>query len=79
MRPSYLEIDLDALDFNVRQIRNYVGDNRVTVMPVIKAEAYGTHINRLNTVLEQFEIVAVALVQEAVELRKQGYKKEIFR
>ena len=78
MRPSYLEIDLDALDFNVRQIRNYVGDNRVTVMPVIKAEAYGTHINRLNTVLEQFEIVAVALVQEAVELRKQGYKKEIF-
>ena len=77
MRPSYLEVDLDAFDFNVKQIKNYVGDN-VTIMPVIKANGYGTHINKLKKYINQFEIVAVALVQEAVELRKQGFEKEIF-
>ena len=47
-------------------------------MPVIKANAYGTHINFMKEVIEKFDIVAVALVDEAVELRKHGFSKEIF-
>ena len=77
MRNSYLEVDLDAFNFNVKKIQEFVGDN-VTIMPVIKADAYGTYINRCNEIIERFEIVAVALVSEAVELRKQGFSKEIF-
>lgn len=76
-RPTIMEIDLDAFEYNVKQIKKYIG-NSVTLMPVIKANAYGTHINFVKEVLEQFDIVAVALVDEAVELRKCGFSKEIF-
>ncbi len=77
MRPSQMEVDLSAFKYNLEQIQKYVGDD-IKVMPVIKAECYGTQINRLNEVINQFDIVAVALVSEAVKLRKQGYEKEIF-
>ncbi|MDH3388268.1 MAG: alanine racemase, partial [Gammaproteobacteria bacterium] len=36
----WLEIDLDAISANLRQIRSRVGDN-AEVMPVIKNDAYG--------------------------------------
>lgn len=78
MRVSQLEVDVGAFLFNAGKIREYVGNSDVVVMPVIKAEAYGTYINRLNDVISEFNIVAVALVDEAAGLRKQGYKKEIF-
>lgn len=76
-RPTVMEVDLKAFVYNVNQIQKYVGDN-VKIMPVIKANAYGTYINKVNSILEKFDIVAVALVDEAVELREQGYSKEIF-
>lgn len=47
-------------------------------MPVIKANAYGTYINKRIDILDKFNIVAVDLIYEAIELRKHGYKKEIF-
>ena len=77
MRPTVMEVDLDALKFNIEQIKNYVGEN-TKIMPVIKASGYGTHINRRIDVLNQFDIVAVAIVDEAIYLRKLGYEKEIF-
>ena len=36
-------------------------------MPVIKAAAYGTYINKCIDVINEFDIVAVAVVDEAVE------------
>lgn len=76
-RPTIMEIDLNSFEHNVNQIQKYIG-NSVTIMPVIKANAYGTHINFMKEVIEKFDIVAVALVDEAVELRKHGFSKEIF-
>lgn len=76
-RPTVYEIDLNNFKHNVNKIKEYVGKN-VTIMPVIKANAYGTYINKQIDVINEFDIVAVALVDEAVELRKLGYKKEIF-
>ena len=76
-RPTVLEIDLSNFKHNVRQIQNYVGKN-VKLMPVIKAAAYGTYINKCLDLINEFDIVAVAVVDEALELRKLGYKKEIF-
>ena len=78
MRPTYLEVDINAFWHNIENIKEYIGDNTVTIMPVIKAEGYGTHINRQNDVINKFDIVAVALVDEAVKLRRQGYSKDIF-
>lgn len=76
-RPTILEVSLENFKYNVSQIKAYVGKN-VKIMPVIKANAYGTYINKQLDIINEFDIVAVALVDEAVELRKIGYKKEIF-
>ncbi len=76
-RPTVLEVDTNAFKYNVRKIQEYIGNN-VKIMPVIKANAYGTYINKLNDVINNFDIVAVANVDEAVELRDNGYLKEIF-
>ena len=76
-RPAFLEIDLNALDYNIEQIQKKVGKD-VKLMPVIKANGYGTYINQRLDVLNKFDIVAVANVDEAVNLREYGYDKEIF-
>lgn len=77
-RPTIMEVDVKSFEYNVKQIQNYVG-NDVTIMPVLKANAYGTNINFLSDVTNKFSIVAVALVDEAVKLRTEyGYKGEIF-
>ena len=75
-RVSIMEVDLSAFKFNVSQIQKFVGEN-VKIMPVIKANGYGTYINKRIDIINEFEIVAVALVCEAVELRKLGFEKEI--
>lgn len=76
-RPTIMEIDLNALDHNINAIQNKVGPN-VKLMPVIKANGYGTYINKRLDFLNKFDIVAVATVDEGVDLRNIGYEKEIF-
>lgn len=76
-RPTYMEISLENFNYNIEQIKNKLNDN-VKIMPVIKGNGYGTYINHRLDVIEQFDIVAVATVDEGVFLRKHGYKKEIF-
>lgn len=74
-----LEIDLNAILFNINQIRKKIGD-KTKIMPIIKDNAYGTYINEKQEVLQKagIEIVGVAIVDEAIALRKKGYTKEIF-
>lgn len=76
-RPTVLEIDLNNFRYNINQIKKIVGNN-VKIMPVIKANAYGTYINQRLDVINEFDIVAVATVDEGVFLRNIGYEKEIF-
>ena len=76
-RPVYMEVNLENFKYNVKQIQEYVG-NDVKLMPVIKANGYGTYINKRLEILNLFDIVAVANVDEAVFLRDLGYNKEIF-
>ncbi len=77
IRPTILEVNLSNLEYNIQKIKEYVGKN-VNIMPVIKANAYGTYINKINEILNKFDIVSVAIVSEAIELRKQGFNKKIF-
>jgi len=76
-RPTYMEINTSNFLYNLEQIKNKVGTG-VKLMPVIKANAYGTYLNSQIELLNQFDVVAVAIVDEAIDLRKHGYKKEIF-
>ena len=76
MKNTVLEVNTKKFLHNIEKIKEYVGNK--TIMPIIKANAYGTYINKDLTILNHFNIVAVAEVQEAVEIRKLGYQKEIF-
>lgn len=73
-RTSILEVSKSAFKNNINEIKNYTNKE---VMPVIKASAYGTYINRNLELIKDFNIVAVALISEAIELREIGFKNEI--
>lgn len=75
-RPTVMEVDLNSFRENIKNIKKYVDDKEI--MPVIKANAYGTHINKNLNILNMFDIVAVAMVDEAIDIRKLGYGKDIF-
>lgn len=76
MRASKLEISLENFKHNMKEIQHYVGEG-ITLMPVIKANAYGTYINKRIDIINNYEIVAVAIADEAEELRNNGYKGDI--
>ena len=74
-RQTYLEINLNNFQHNIKEIQKLHQNKKL--IPVIKANAYGTYINKRLDIINQFDIVAVAIVEEAIELRKLGYKKDI--
>ena len=76
-RPTVMEVDISNFRYNTEQIRKKLKPN-TKLMPVIKANAYGTHLNTRLEVLNEFEIVALATVDEGVQVRNIGYQKEIF-
>lgn len=76
MRTTKLEVSINNFKNNIEKIKEYV--NNKELMPIIKANGYGTHINKRIDVISNFNIVAVAIVDEAIDLRNIGYQKEIF-
>lgn len=76
-RPTVMEISIDNFRYNIEQIKKRLSSN-TTIMPIIKANAYGTYINTRLEVINEFEIVGVATVDEGVQIRKLGYQKDIF-
>lgn len=76
-RPTVMEISIDNFRYNIEQIKKRLSPN-TTIMPIIKANAYGTYINTRLDVINEFEIVGVATVDEGVQIRKLGYQKDIF-
>lgn len=76
MRATKLLVDLDNIKHNIIKIKEYLGAN-ISIMPIVKSFGYGTHLNYCSDILNQFEYVGVALLDEAIELRKNGYKNNI--
>jgi len=66
---SLLEIDLDALDHNVRVIRDLIGEDCV-LCPIIKADAYGLGAARIakRLIHEGAGMLAVYSAREACDL-----------
>jgi len=76
MRATQLIINLDNIIDNINEIKKYLGPN-VRIMPIVKSFGYGTHLNNCPEILNQFDYVGVALLDEAIALRQNGYKNNI--
>jgi len=78
MRDTYLEIDLKEISENIKRIKAYV-NGKAEIAPILKADAYGEGAKNFKEILEENEIntIAVALTDEAIELREAGFKQKI--
>lgn len=80
MRPTYAEINLSNLIFNYQSIAKRVGQ-KVLVMPVVKADAYGHGmikcVEALLRVKPRPRYFGVALIEEAIELKRKFPKENV--
>lgn len=76
-RAAWIEIDLNCIDYNIKEIINKVGDAS-KIMGVIKSDAYGHGAVKIAKLLSDNGIhsFAVATLPEAMELRKAGFTSE---
>jgi len=77
-RPTWAEIDLDALAENLRVIREHVG-SEVKVMAAVKGDAYGHGAVECARRLEAEGVdwFGVALPEEGTELRSRGITRPV--
>ncbi|MCE1248348.1 MAG: alanine racemase [Firmicutes bacterium] len=70
---AWIEVDLDAVRHNFCHIRSIVG-NDTKVCAVVKADAYGHGVYEVARTLsgEGADYFAVAILDEAIEMRKMG-------
>lgn len=70
-RPTWAEIDLENLLFNLKSIKKAAGD--VKIMGVVKADAYGHGIDAVELLQDEgIEWMGVAFLDEAIALRQKG-------
>ncbi|KPU43406.1 alanine racemase [Oxobacter pfennigii] len=77
-RPIWAEINLDNFDHNIKSIKNLIGKN-TELISVIKADGYGHGAIELAQICleNHVEWMAVAILDEALELRAAGIKNPI--
>lgn len=77
-RPTACTVDLDALRWNFRQVREKIGPE-VRVLSVVKANAYGHGAREVAKALASAgsESFGVATLEEGVELRAAGIQSPI--
>jgi alanine racemase len=78
LRPTVAEIDLSSLRYNYLQVKWLVGKT-TKILAVVKADAYGHGAKVISQELERLKVdfLGVALLEEAVELRKADIKTPI--
>jgi alanine racemase len=77
-RPTYAEINLDNLAFNLKSIKKFIGEE-IEYMAVVKADAYGHGAVACAKKLESEGInwLGIALPEEGLELRENGINSPI--
>lgn len=77
LRPAWVEINLNNLDFNIKNIKAKIGDREM--IGVIKADAYGHGSVKVAEVLRAngCKTFAVATIHEVIALREAGATEEI--
>lgn len=75
----YAKIDLDAVDFNIEQMRQQVGAD-AQIIAVMKVDGYGHGARPIAAMFEEREYIwgyATANLEEALLLREAGMKKPV--
>lgn len=77
IRPAWAEINLDSIAYNMKEVKRLSGNR--DIVAVVKADAYGHGaIDVVDTMIENGATrLAVAVITEAIELRKAGVKVPI--
>ncbi|CAF0858304.1 unnamed protein product [Rotaria sordida] len=75
LRPTWIDVDLDMVSSNVRQLKAFIGE-KVHLMAVVKANAYGYGILEIaRTALASGATwLGVATLDEALVLRREVSK-----
>ncbi len=70
LRPTFAEIDLNAVDCNLKEIEKKVAPAQI--MAVVKADAYGHGLKEISQVAiaNGVKYLAVALLEEGIKLRE---------
>lgn len=70
---TWCDISLDNLEHNINQIKSKVGE-KTRLCGIVKANAYGHGVEEIarNLVDQGFDYLAVAFIDEAVEIRMYG-------
>ena len=77
-RPTFAEIDLRAMRYNLRKIRKIVG-KETKILGVVKADGYGHGMEEVSRAIlkEGVDYLGVASLDEARQLRSTGVKSKI--
>ena len=77
LRPVWAEINLTNLEYNIDRIKEKIG--KAELIGVIKADAYGHGAVKFAQILQKkgCKTFAIATLQEAIVLRKAGFKEDI--
>lgn len=75
LRPAWLEINLNKYEDNIKLIKNKLNDDTL-LTAVVKADAYGHGAVEVSkkALKSGADRLAVAILDEALELRKAGFK-----
>lgn len=78
MRPTWSEIDISSLKSNFLQVKRIIGEH-VGVISIVKADAYGHGSVEVSKALVESgsDMLGVATVEEALELRESGINAPI--
>jgi len=78
LRPTWLNIDLDAIKFNLRQVKKIISPE-TEIMAIVKANGYGHGASEIAKVSLEEGVgwLGVATVHEGVELREAGIEAPI--
>ncbi len=73
-RPSWIEIDLDAIGHNLKQVQFLLSGTETRLLGVVKADAYGAGAVPVARVLEAGGIdrLGVVTLEEGIQLRRAG-------
>jgi len=78
IRPAWIEVDLDVIDSNIRSVRQRLRPG-TKLMAVVKGNGYGCGavIPAKQAAASGCEYLAVAILDEALELRSAGVKTPV--
>ena len=70
MRATELEVDINKFNKNIESIQKYIGNKKI--MPVIKANGYGTYINKRLDIINKFDInIIKKIVYTMLDLQRK--------